>query len=86
MNSDTDKPKKSKTTQSEEINYDRRGFLRTAAVTIVAAELGMIGFADAQSNKAKKEDTMTQTSDKNAIRPFHVNVPEVELAELVTSH
>ena len=74
--------KKSKTTQSEEINYDRRAFLRTAAVTIVAAELGMIGFADAQSSKAKKENTMSQTSDKNAIRPFHVNVPEADLAEL----
>jgi pimeloyl-ACP methyl ester carboxylesterase len=35
----------------------------------------------------KKADAMTQqgreqAADKNAIRPFHVNVPEVELAEL----
>ena len=26
----------------------------------------------------------TETSDKNAIRPFHVNVPEAELTELRT--
>jgi pimeloyl-ACP methyl ester carboxylesterase len=44
------------------------------------------------SQLQRREDTMTQTtapqrgsqqaSDKNAIRPFQVNVPEVELAEL----
>ncbi len=80
----THKPqtKKSKTTQSEEINYDRRRFLRNAAMTFAAAEFGMIGFADAQSSKAKKEDTMTTTTDKNAIRPFRVNIPEAELTEL----
>jgi pimeloyl-ACP methyl ester carboxylesterase len=45
-----------------------------------------------KSKTTKKEATMTQTSatpqgskqagDKNAIRPFHVNVPEAELTEL----
>ena len=40
----------------------------------------------------QKENTMTQTSatqrsgeqaaDKNAMRPFHVNIPEAELTEL----
>ena len=49
-------------------------------------------FADSQSNTAQKENTMTQSSatqrgseqaaDKTAIRPFQVNVPEAELAEL----
>src|SRR6516225_1445030 len=39
------------------------------------------------TNIYSKEDTMTQSSakqaaDKNAIRPFHVSVPEAELAEL----
>ncbi|HEY3167545.1 MAG TPA: alpha/beta hydrolase [Candidatus Binatia bacterium] len=38
---------------SEEINYDRRRFLGTAAMTIAAAQLGMIGSADAQSSKTK---------------------------------
>ena len=37
---------------SEEINYDRRRFLATATMTIAAAQLGMIGSADAQSSKA----------------------------------
>ena len=36
---------------SEEIKHDRRRFLGTAAMTIAAAELGMIGSADAQSSK-----------------------------------
>jgi len=45
-----------------------------------------------ESNTTQKEDTMTQTSatqqrseqasDKDAIRPFHVNVPGAELTEL----
>ena len=44
------------------------------------------------SKTAKKEDTTTQAigtppgskqaADKNAIRPFHVSVPEAELTEL----
>jgi pimeloyl-ACP methyl ester carboxylesterase len=41
---------------SEEINYDRRRFLGTAAMTIAAAQLGMIGSAKAQSSKAKPAD------------------------------
>ena len=36
---------------SEESKRDRRHFLRNAAITIAAAEFGMLGFADAQSNK-----------------------------------
>jgi pimeloyl-ACP methyl ester carboxylesterase len=38
---------------SEEINHNRRHFLGTAAMTIAAAQLGMIGSADAQPNKTK---------------------------------
>ena len=41
---------------SEEINHDRRRFLGTAAMTIAAAELGMIGSANAQSGKTKPAD------------------------------
>ena len=36
---------------SEAIDHGRRGFLGTAAMTIAAAELGMIGLADAQFRK-----------------------------------
>ena len=41
---------------SEEINHDRRRFLGTAAMTIAAAQLGMIGSAGAQSGKTKPAD------------------------------
>ena len=40
---------------SEEIKYDRRHFLGTAAMTIAAAQLGMIGSADAQPSKTKRQ-------------------------------
>jgi pimeloyl-ACP methyl ester carboxylesterase len=49
-------------------------------------------FAHSKTKPSQKEDTMTQTSaiqrgseqtsDKTAIRPFHVNVPQTELTEL----
>ena len=38
---------------SEEVEYDRRRFLSTAVMSIVAAKLGMASFADAQSSKTK---------------------------------
>src|SRR5262245_40818518 len=38
---------------SEEINRHRRRFFGTAAMTIAAAKLGMIGSADAQSSTTK---------------------------------
>src|SRR2546426_5446411 len=51
-----------------------------------------IRFGHARQKRLKKENTMTQTTatqqlkeqarDKNALRPFHVNVPEAELTEL----
>jgi pimeloyl-ACP methyl ester carboxylesterase len=41
---------------AEETKYDRRRFLGTAAMTIAAAQLGMIGSADAQSSKSKPAD------------------------------
>jgi pimeloyl-ACP methyl ester carboxylesterase len=57
----------------------------------VAFNPGKIGAALADSKSEKKENIMTQTSattateqaaDKNAIRPFQVNVPESELTDL----
>jgi thiol-disulfide isomerase/thioredoxin len=38
---------------AEDINDDRRRFLATAAMTVAAAQLGMIGSANAQSSKTK---------------------------------
>ena len=37
---------------SQDINHDRRRFFGTAAMTIAAAKLGMIGSARAQSGNA----------------------------------
>src|SRR5687768_6553739 len=38
---------------SERINHDRRRFLSTAVMTLAAAELSMVGSADARSRKTK---------------------------------
>jgi pimeloyl-ACP methyl ester carboxylesterase len=47
---------------SEQINRDRRRFLGTAIMTIAAAELAMIGSADAQSSKINPIKPGTNTS------------------------
>jgi pimeloyl-ACP methyl ester carboxylesterase len=44
---------------SEQLNYDRRRFLGTAAITIAAAQLGITGSAKAQSSKARPGDLRT---------------------------
>jgi pimeloyl-ACP methyl ester carboxylesterase len=44
---------------SEAINHGRRGFLGTTAMTIAAAELGMIGLADAQFRKTSLAEATT---------------------------
>src|SRR5713101_7460887 len=41
---------------SEELNHHRRRFLGTAVMTIAAAELVMIGSAEAQPSKTKPAD------------------------------
>jgi pimeloyl-ACP methyl ester carboxylesterase len=41
---------------SEEINYDRRRFFGTAAMTIAAAQFGMLGSADVQSSQENPAD------------------------------
>ena len=50
---------------SKELKYDRRRFLGGAFLTIAAAELGMFGFADAQSGKTKLADATTIKKGKN---------------------
>jgi pimeloyl-ACP methyl ester carboxylesterase len=44
---------------SEDINYDRRRFLGTAAMTVAAAQLGIFGSADAQASKTKPSGATT---------------------------
>jgi pimeloyl-ACP methyl ester carboxylesterase len=74
----------------------RRCFLKASSMLglAVAFSPATIGeaFADLKSKTTRKEKTMTQSSatqrsgeqpsDKTNIRPFHVNFPEPELAEL----
>jgi hypothetical protein len=38
---------------SEEVNHNRRRFLTTAAMTVAAAQLGVVGCAEVQSAKAE---------------------------------
>ncbi len=72
---------------SDEINHDRRHFLGTAAMTLGAAGLGMIGSAKAQSGKAKPADLSILKPGTNTsliparIREAHLaaRFPEVEL-------
>ena len=49
----------------EEIDRDRRRFLGTAAMTIAAAELGMLGSANAQSSRLSPADATTTKPGKN---------------------
>jgi pimeloyl-ACP methyl ester carboxylesterase len=74
----------------------RRRFLKKSSMFgfVVALSPGKIveALADSRIEDIQKENTMTQTAatqlgseqraDKNAIRPFHVKVPEEELNEL----
>jgi pimeloyl-ACP methyl ester carboxylesterase len=46
---------------SQDINHDRRRFLGTAAMTVAAAQLGMIGSADAQSGTTIPADATSIT-------------------------
>jgi hypothetical protein len=62
-----------------EIRQDRRRFLGAAATTIAAAQLGMVGPADAQPGK-------TDARDKAAVRPFRINVAEEQFIDLRQRH
>jgi len=69
----------------EEINQDRRRFLRTAALTFAAAGLGMIGSAEAQSGKAKPADEKTMMTGTNTsfgpLKQINAGVLNVSYAE-----
>ena len=59
---------------------NRRRFNTAAVTTVAAGALGLFGFAE--NSKAVTKDAQLTGSDGVAIRPFRVNVPEVELVEL----
>lgn len=68
----------------EEINQHRRRFLGTAAMTLAAAELGMFGSASAEPGTSDPAgaNPAKPGSEENAIRPFHIEIPEEALADL----
>src|SRR5580658_10177308 len=77
------------TPMKEPDDRSRRCFLKASSMLglSVAFRPATIGEAFADSGIAEKENAMTQTSatqaaDTTTIRPFQVNVPEVELTEL----
>ena len=64
---------------SQDINHDRRRFLGTAAMTLAAAQLGMIGSADAQSGTTIPADATSITL--GTIKPMTAAGPHVPAAQ-----
>jgi pimeloyl-ACP methyl ester carboxylesterase len=75
---------------SQLTKLDRRRFLGTAAMTIATAQFGMSSCArsnNATTSSSERNQPMPQTqevtgSGTTAVRPFHINVPEMELVDL----
>src|SRR5262245_49730955 len=61
---------------------NRRRFCGAAAATVAAGPLGLLSLIFPERSEAMSEVAQQTGSDKTAIRPFHVNVPEAELTEL----
>ena len=68
-----------RTKTTEEAVYNRRRFLQNTALAVGATQLGITGFAEAQSGTGQ-EAAMAGMSD--SIRPFRVHIPDAELADL----
>ena len=66
-------------TTSEEAVYTRRRFLRNAAMVAGAAQLGITGLAKAQSGAGP---ATALGGSAESIRPFRVDIPDADLAEL----
>jgi len=64
---------------SEEAVCDRRRFLRNTAMVVGAAQLGMVSFAEAQSSAGP---ATAPAAESERIRPFRVNIPDSDLADL----
>ena len=67
------------TKSPEETRYSRRHFLQHTALAVGAAQLGITGFAEAQSSSAQ---TAATTGESGIIRPFRVDIPDADLADL----
>jgi pimeloyl-ACP methyl ester carboxylesterase len=68
---------------TEEINHNRRRFLGTAAMTIAAAQLGMIASANAQSNVAADLPAIKPGTNTSftSLKQIHAGVLNVGYAE-----
>ncbi len=74
---------------SDEINNSRRRFLGAAALSVAAAEFGMMTSAKAQQYGGSSSKGAAAAPAKpgaaagdTSIRPFHVNFPDADLADL----
>jgi len=67
---------------SKEINQNRRRFLATSAMTIAAAQLGMIGSAKAQSNEMKPGalPTIKPGANKSFVAPKQIDAGVLNVA------
>ena len=59
---------------------NRRGFVSTAAATVVVGPVGLSGFAK-KPNAMNEVAQQTSTSNTD-VRPFHVNFPDADLDDL----
>src|SRR5215217_7906786 len=66
----------------EEITFNRRRFLGGMAMTIIAAQLGMIGCAQEQSSEETQGSETQEALTSGEIRPFRIDVPEEKLVDL----
>ncbi len=74
---------------SDEINNDRRRFLGAAAMSFAAAPFGIMASAKAQPSSGSSAAGVTSApaktgaaADDTSIRPFHINIPDAEVADL----
>ena len=65
----------------ETTGINRRHFCGAAAITVAAGSLGLSALASQRSQSMNAAIEKVR-SDKAAIRPFKVNVPEAELADM----
>ncbi len=72
----------------EEINNDRRRFLGKAAMSLAAAEFGMMASAKAHASNSSSAGAAAipakagTAADDTSIRPFHISFPDADLADL----
>ena len=71
---------------SQDINHDRRRFLGTAAMTVAAAQLGMIGSADAQSGTTIPADATSITIDAGVLNIGYAEAGPAEGPAVILLH